>query len=60
MGDYKNPIDKVPMVKISVWEYKALVGKAAILEMVQRMVEDNKKYLAADVIGLLFKGEEVE
>ena len=55
-----NPIDKVPTVKISVWEYKSLVGKAAILETLQRMVEDDKKYVAADVLGILFKDREVE
>lgn len=60
MGEYQNPINEVPMVTVPKWEYAQLVGKAATLEILQKLVELDRKYAAADLMEMLFKDREVE
>ena len=60
MAKYKNPIDRVNMVKIPKWEYATLVAKATTLEIMQILVENDKKYTAADLMELLMVHKEEE
>ena len=57
---YKNPIVKVPTVSISTWEYKDLVAKATILEVLEALNRKGKKYISADVMEALFNDKEEE
>lgn len=60
MAEYQNPIDEVPMVTVPKWEYAQLVGKAAMLEMLGKLTVADKRYIAADMLEVLFDGKEVE
>jgi len=60
MAEYQNPINEVPMVTVPKWEYAQLVGKAATLEMLGKLTAANKKYVAVDILEVLFDGKEVE
>lgn len=60
MAEYQNPIDEVPMVTVPKWEYAQLVGKASMLEMLGKLTRANKKYIAVDILEVLFDGKEVD
>lgn len=57
---YKNPIIKIQNVSISTWEYKDLVAKATILEVLEALNQRGKKYVASDVMEALFNDKEEE
>lgn len=57
---YQNPIAKVTTVTIPVWEYTALVAKAATLETLEQLIESDRKYMAADLMEVLFSRKEEE
>lgn len=57
---YHNPIPKPEMVRIPVWEYSALVAKATALGIVQTLIENDRKYMAADLMEVLLRGKEEE
>jgi len=52
---YQNPIAKITTVTIPTWEYTALVAKATTLETLQQLIESDKKYMAADLLGIICK-----
>lgn len=54
MSKYDNPISEVPMVNVPKWEYAQLVGKAAMLELLGKLVSGDKKYVANDILDVLF------
>ena len=57
---YINPIAKVDKVKISTWEYAALVRASTLLEMTEKILNGVSEYQVRDVLKVLFdcKGEE--
>lgn len=58
---YNNPVNKPVMVKVSRWEYAAQVASATTLEILEALVEDDKPYIALDVLKTMCKvngGEE--
>lgn len=57
---YQNPIAKVTTVTIPTWEYAALVAKATTLETLERLIDSDKKYMAADLMEILFSRKEEE
>ena len=48
------------MVTVPKWEYAQLVGKASMLEMLGKLTAANKKYIAVDILEVLFDGKEEE
>ena len=57
---YINPIAKVETVKISTWEYAALIRSATLLDVTERLVNGGiSEYQVRDVLKVLY-GEEKE
>ena len=60
MSKYKNPIVKVETVKISTWEYAALVRASTLMDITEKLVNGGiSEYQVRDVLKVLF-GEEKE
>lgn len=58
---YNNPINKPVMVNVSRWEYAAQVASTTTLEILEALVEDDKPYIALDVLKTVCKfGRSVE
>lgn len=57
---YQIPIAKATTVTIPAWEYTALVVKATTLETLEQLIESDKKYMAADLMEILFSRKEEE
>jgi hypothetical protein len=55
---YQNPIAKVTTVTIPTWEYTSLVANATTLEILEQLIKSDKKYMAADLMEILFSREE--
>jgi len=61
MSKYKNIIVEPEYLKVPKWEYAALVDKATRLEILQTLIENDKKFMAADLLEVMFgsgKGED--
>ena len=58
MSKYKNPINKPEHVTISRLEYVKLINTAAKMEVLRRLIEEDKKYMASDLLEIMFKGVE--
>lgn len=58
---YQNPIEKVTMVTIPVWEYAGLVRASTMIEMTEKLVNGLDEYKVRDVLKVLYgDGEEEE
>ena len=57
---YQIPIAKATTVTIPRWEYTALVAKATTLETLEQLIENDKKYMAVDLMEILFSRKEEE
>lgn len=55
---YQNPIAKATTITIPVWEYTALVAKSTTLETLEQLIENDKKYMAVDLMEILFSRKE--
>ena len=57
---YINPIPKVEKVKISTWEYAALVRASTLVDMTEKIVNGGiSEYQVRDVLKVLY-GEDKE
>lgn len=58
---YINPIPKVEKVKISTWEYAALIRASTLLEMTEKIVNGGiSEYQVRDVLKALYGDGEKE
>lgn len=55
---YYNPINKPVMVAVPRWEYAALIAKGTVLEVIETIIKNDKKYVAADVLEMLIAENE--
>lgn len=56
-NNYRNPIEKAPMISIPRWEYARLIAKARTLDLLL-MLRKEKNYSADALMDTLIKESE--